>query len=158
MELRLLLCVILSCLCSAFAIWMAISARIKNSDTESLIWRIQSEDGEERVRNSLNYESVSRRAYSLERRVVALEKKTASETEEKCCAACRPRSYVTLGEGDGKIFVLLPERKKELCKEASKPHKVDEYCVGCNNLIALGGTKPACALDRKCKDYEVEGK
>lgn len=111
MELRLLLCVILSCLCSAFAIWMAISARIKNSDTESLIWRNRREDDEERFRNSLNYESVSRRAYSLERRVVALEKKTASETKGECCEPCRPRTCCgTVGE---KVVLWMPERKCE---------------------------------------------
>lgn len=90
----------------------------------------------------------------LVRRIESVEKKLAGE----CRDACRPRSYVTRVEGDGKTLVVLPERKKELCKEASKPHKVDEYCVGCNNLIALGGTKPACALDRKCKDFEAYGK
>ena len=45
----------------------------------------------------------------LVRRIEVLEKKLAGEGRD----ACRPRSYVTLGEGDEKILVLLPERKCE---------------------------------------------
>lgn len=142
---------------SVIAISVALGASKQAGETKSLVWRLNKEDHESRLRENLHQDRLSRRVYALEERVVDLEKKTDSKTEEKCCATNRPRSYVTLGEGEGKIFVLLPERKKELCKEASKPHKVDEYCVGCTNLIALGGTKPACALDRKCEGYDKKG-
>ena len=52
-------------------------------------------------------------------------------------------------------IALLKRMYVELTGEnPPKRHKVDEYCVGCKRLIALGGTNPVCALDRKCKDFE----
>lgn len=150
--------IVTACVFSLIAISVAFWASKQAGETESLAWRLNKEDHESRMREIGNREQISYRLYALEAKGREFEKRINSITEKKDCEPRRPRSYVTLGEGDGKILVALPERKKDLFKEDFKPHKVDEYCVGCNNLIALGGKKPACALDRKCKDYEVEGK
>lgn len=64
------------------------------------------------------------------------------------------------------LNAIRAEFKKTLEKvESAGKQKCDVYCKGCKHLIvhykgsSLYSPKECfCALDRKCKDYEVEGK
>lgn len=89
-------------------------------------------------------------------------KHTARETDELCDEVLF-QNVLLETENNGLKAVQtclkleIEDLQKKLGKEVFKPHKADEYCVGCANLIAVGGVKPACALDRKCKDFEKKG-
>lgn len=61
--------------------------------------------------------------------------------------------------------IEISDLKKEIEELKEGSHKCDVYCKGCKHLIVnykgyhfYSPEKWVCALDRKCGNYEVEGK